>query len=368
MERPRVLILGKLPPPYIGPAVATKIIMESHLNDQFKLFHFDTRINENVSDMGTFKFSKFSTIRDLYRAFRQKITHTKPALVLIPIGQTAAGFFKDISFIRMASASGARVVLQLRGSEFRGWYDGLDAIRKRVVKTHLRKADGVIVLGENLRWIFKDLFSENRIYVVPNGGDYTFPERKNHTLRITYLANYLPGKGLLELLEALILLNGKKLPSFEFHAFGSWNNPAYRQKCMEIAGRPNMAHCHIHGAVSGPEKWQALADSDVFVFAPKTPEGHPWSIVEAMAAGLPIVSTHRGAIAQSVVHGENGFLLDHPDPALLAEALSNFLKDENLRKSMAGASRQKYLKDFTASRMVENLGTVFHDLIHLPVS
>ncbi len=368
MERPRVLILGKLPPPYIGPAVATKIIMESHLNDQFKLLHFDTRINENVSDMGTFRFSKISTIRDLYRAFRQKITHTKPDLVLIPIGQTAAGFFKDISFIRIAAATGARVLLQLRGSEFRVWYDGLDLLRKRVVRTQLRKADGVIVLGENLRWIFKDLFSDDRIFVVPNGGDFIFPERKNQTLRITYLANYLPGKGLLELLEALFLMTQKSLPAFEFHAYGSWNNPAYRQKCLEMANRPEMAHCHIHGDVSGFEKWQALADSDIFVFAPKSPEGHPWSIVEAMAAGLPIISTNRGAIVQSVVHSHNGFLFENPEPALIADALEQLLDDPEMRKNMGRASRQNYLAEFTADRMVENLGAVFHKLIQLPVS
>ncbi len=363
MERPRILILGKLPPPYIGPAVATKIILESRLIESFRLFHFDTRINADVAQMGRFQLSKFGRIRRLYSAFRQKLKMSAPSIVLVPISQTATGFFKDVPFIRMAGASGAKVLVQLRGSEFRDWYDGLDALRRSFVRNQLLKAHGVIVLGENLRWIFKDLFPEARIFVVPNGGDYSFPERKNQILCITYIANYLPGKGLYELLQALnILAENYDLPDFIFHAYGSWNNEAYKKSCMELA--KNLPFCHLHDSISGDAKWQALADADIFVFAPKSPEGHPWSIVEALAAGLPIVSTDRGAISQSVVDGENGFLLDHPKPEMIAAVLHRLLCNIELRKSMAKASRLKYLAEFTADAMVEKLGGVFHQTIN----
>ncbi|MCA1761509.1 MAG: hypothetical protein LC664_00715 [Flavobacteriales bacterium] len=128
MEKPRVLILGKLPPPIMGPAIATEIILNSELKDDYELFHFDTRINDSVQEMGKVKFSKIAQISRLYQTYRQTLREVKPHLVLVPIGQTSAGFFKDIPFIRLAAKSRIKVVVQLRGSAFKTWFDGLDSL------------------------------------------------------------------------------------------------------------------------------------------------------------------------------------------------------------------------------------------------
>lgn len=230
------------------------------------------------------------------------------------------------------------------------------------VRKSLSRVSGAIVLGDNLRHIFKGLIADDKIFTVPNGADYTFPERQKTGLRITYLANYLPGKGILELLRALELLsqNGN-IPAFEFNGYGNWDNPGYRAQCESIAGR--LTNITLNGAVTGLEKWQALADTDIFVFAPAMPEGHPWSIVEAMAAGLPIITTDRGAISQSVLNGENGFLLDDPLPEAMAGKLRALIENTALREEMGAKSRSMYLTDFTAEAMVKNLGAVFNKIL-----
>ncbi|MCH2213922.1 MAG: glycosyltransferase family 4 protein [Flavobacteriales bacterium] len=361
MEKPRVLILGKLPPPLMGPAIATRVILDSDLNLDFELHHFDTRINTDVADMGRFKWSKIKTIRALYASFEKTMIAKKPELVLIPIGQTTAGFMKDVPFIKSASKAGAKVIVQLRGSEFRTWFDGLDGIRKSMVRSALSRVEGVIVLGDNLRHLFEGLVPKEKIFVVSNGADYRFPERKNKTLRLLYLANYLPGKGIKELLQALIILSDKAEVDFEFHAYGSWDSDEYKEECFTlVSGKPNLL---LNGSVSGEEKWQALADADVFIFAPNAPEGHPWSLVEASAAGLPIVSTDRGAIRQNVIDGLNGFLLENPDPQKLANRIQMMISDGSLRLKMAEASRNLYEKNFTAKAMSDQLRKVFQKVL-----
>lgn len=361
MEKPRILILGKLPPPLMGPAIATRILLDSDLQDDFDLHHFDTRINADVADMGTFKWQKIGTIRALYSSFAERLEKTEPHLVLIPIGQTTAGFLKDIPFIRMAHKSGAKVVIQLRGSEFRSWFDKLDPIRKNMVRGALAKVDGVIVLGENLRYLFEGLVPSEKIFVVSNGADYTFSESRTKSLRILYLANYLPGKGLKELLEALVMVHEKHKLRFEFHGYGSWDNEAYKRECVKMVERyPNF---FLNGSISGDAKWQAFADAQIFVFAPKAPEGHPWSLVEASAAGLPIVSTDSGAIRQNVIDGENGFLLEHPEPKVLAEKIALLIKDSDLREKMGIASRKLYESNFTAAAMSRQMRSVFQTIL-----
>jgi glycosyltransferase involved in cell wall biosynthesis len=66
-----------------------------------------------------------------------------------------------------------------------------------------------------------------------------------------------------------------------------------------------------------------------------------------MAAGLPVVTTARGAIVETVANGETGYVLDEPDPSLLAECLLQLLRDRGLRTRMARASRERYLALFT---------------------
>lgn len=361
MEKPRILILGKLPPPLMGPAIATRIILDSDLQEDFDLHHFDTRINADVADMGRFKLQKIKTIRALYSNFDESLKEVKPDLVLVPIGQTTAGFLKDIPFIRMAAKSGAHVVIQLRGSEFRKWFDGMDPIRKNMVKGALAKVHGVIVLGENLRYLFEDLVPSEKIFVVSNGADYQFPECRTKSLRILYLANYLPGKGVKELLEALVIVHEKYKLRFEFHGYGSWDNESYKNECVKMVER--YANFFLNGSISGEAKWQAFADANIFVFAPKAPEGHPWSLVEASAAGLPIVSTDRGAIRQNVIEGQNGFLLENPDPELLAEKIAELIRDEDLRARMGKASHQLHSTHFTAKAMSGQMRNVFQTVL-----
>lgn len=366
MEKPRILILGKLPPPYIGPALATQIILSSDLQKSYELQHFDTALNKSVSDFGKVRIGKLADLQGKYKAYRKVLKEYQPDLVLIPIGQTSAGFFKDVPFIRLAALSKAKTLLHLRGSAFKTWYEGLDVFRKKVVAKSVSRADGAIVLGENLRSMFDDFFRPKNIHVVPNGADYSFPERNSAHLQITYIANYLPGKGLKELLQALKGLEDRAdLPEFKFKAFGAWDSEEYRRECTELAN--DLPFVELHDSISGDAKWQELSNTDIFVFTPKHPEGHPWSIVEAIAAGVPVVSTNRGAISQSVKNGENGFLLNDPVPGEIEEKLATLLTDENLRTEMGGESRSLYERKFTAAALVSNLDRSFKATLDLCV-
>jgi glycosyltransferase involved in cell wall biosynthesis len=70
-------------------------------------------------------------------------------------------------------------------------------------------------------------------------------------------------------------------------------------------------------------------------------------VLEAIASGLPVVTTNRGAIAETVTDGVSGFVLEQPDPAQLAERVIALLEDAELRHSMGKAARARYLAEFT---------------------
>jgi glycosyltransferase involved in cell wall biosynthesis len=363
MTKQRVLLLGKLPPPYMGPSIATEIILKSSLNDNFELIHLDTKINKEISSFGRWNLGKVLRNISIYFKMISLVRKTKPDVVLIPISQTTTGFLKDSLFILIAKLFGRKTVLQLRGSNFKTWINNSSSINKRYVKYILKKTQGVIVLGNKLKYIFKDYYSDDKIFVVPNGADYTIPPKnKSGEFKILYLSNLLASKGIEDVFKAIELSNKRVDAKFSIDVIGEWYNEDDKKICLSIKEN-NQLPIHIYTSKGVIDKFQYLADADIFVFPPREPEGHPWSIVEAMSAGLPIISTDMGAITESVIDGVNGFIVEPKHPEQIAEKLELLLKDTELRKKMGEAGRDLYLANFTEAKMVERLMVVFNEII-----
>lgn len=103
---------------------------------------------------------------------------------------------------------------------------------------------------------------------------------------------------------------------------------------------------------------ELLAASDLFVL-PSLGDAYPTVLMEAMAAGLPVVSTRVGGIPEIVEDGRTGRLVPPGDAAALAKAISGLLDSPGEREALGRAARAEAERRFSTKTWVERLGEVY---------
>jgi glycosyltransferase involved in cell wall biosynthesis len=105
------------------------------------------------------------------------------------------------------------------------------------------------------------------------------------------------------------------------------------------------------GAKYGKEKIEVFQNSDIFVLPTYfDQETFGIVIVEAMAFGLPVISTYEGAIPEIIDDGVNGFLVPKKSPDAIAEKIIFFMQHEEKRQDMGQKAKKKYEKNYTLDK------------------
>jgi glycosyltransferase involved in cell wall biosynthesis len=361
-NKKNILLLGKLPPPYMGPSIATELLLKSDLSRNFNLLHVDTKVNTDLKNIGKFNFDKIKKNLAIYKKLIKINRNDKPELALIPFSQTTIGFIKDSIYIHICLLLNTKVLLHLRGSEFKIWMNRSNKLTRWYVKSTLNKCEGVIVLGNNLKYLFDDYLPEKKILVCPNGGTYQLPAKNktSNKIKVLYLGNLQPSKGIEDVIDAAKLLAERNI-NCTFDIIGGWRNEETKNKCLAIVN-DNKLDVHFYSQEESTRKFELMTQSDIFLFPPRAPEGHPWVIIEAMASSLPVISTDQGAIVESVIDGENGFIVKTKSPEQIADKIAILVNDENLRNSMSRKSRALYEANFTEEKMVQRLTTIINQI------
>lgn len=176
---------------------------------------------------------------------------------------------------------------------------------------------------------------------------------------ICCIANFLPPKGLEYLIRALHLL--LKQEQRHFIAILVGKGPL-RLKLERLVREFDLVeNIRFLGSMDRQEIFQILSITGIFVLSSEW-EGLPTAIMEAMAAGCPVVATAVGGIPELVSDGETGFLVQACEPEALAQKIAQLFKDRGLRKRMGRAGARRIEELFSLEKMVREYERLYEEI------
>lgn len=357
--RKKILVVGPLPPPYAG-GVASFVacqISSTVLKNEFEISCLNTTVAGRLHRWLPLRI--LTSLRFFLGLFACLFRY-RPDLV--HIHSTSYSSFFEKSFMLFACRLiGTHAVIHIHGGYFEKFYR--DTIFKFFVRFALNRADRVVVVSPCWRHFFEQV-CRKQICVIPNCAAEMFfigNQKPTGGSDILFVGRFAPEKGILELLESIKLLREESIGNRVVIVGGSDNHEELTQVKESISAKRIEKVQLVLDAV--PEKVLELLKKAAIFVLPSHQEGLPIALLEAMAAGLPVVVSPVGGIADVVTDCENGFLVPAGESRLFADRIKQLLEDQNLRRRMGARNYESALESHHPERSGERLAVLYRSIL-----
>jgi glycosyltransferase involved in cell wall biosynthesis len=360
MNKKKVLFILHYPPPVHGSSVVGLQIKNSNkINTAFQCSYVNLGTSDTVDEIGKNALGKIARYLFILWKVLKSLLFFRPALCYFAITVEGIGFYKDCLVVFLVKLFRVPVVYHFHNK-------GISNRQERFFDNRLYrfafKNSFVILLSPLLYPDARKYLASDKIFYCPNGVEPLAQveqlNKKNLSAQILFLGNMIETKGVYVLLDACKYLKQKKI-KFQCTFVGGWGNineKQFREKVIENEIEPEIYYA---GKKYGQEKEQLMNSADIFVLPTYYyNECFPLVLLEAMRAGLPVVSTFEGGIPDIVEDGITGFLVPQQNAAMLAEKLELLVNDEELRVTMGQKGRIRYQENFTSQRFETNMAAI----------
>lgn len=284
-------------------------------------------------------------------------------------------FYSNVVSIPAARLAGVPVVFASIRDQ--GVY--LSPLQRRLHKWVGRLADKVLVNADSIGdWLIQEGFQAEKIVTIRNGLDIgEFMRTKTgsgirreygiapETPLVMMLSRLNPHKGIDDYLKAAALVS-RRHPQARFLVIGEKLQTNKGVISTDTSYHANLRQLADDLGLSGKvfftgrrfDVASIMAEAAVSVL-PSYSEGIPNSLMESMAAGVPVVATQIGGIPELIEHGESGFLVPAKSPEALAARIETLLKDKALACRFSRAGKQVIQKHFSMEAMIKDTQNLY---------
>ncbi len=222
---------------------------------------------------------------------------------------------------------------------------------------HAMRREAAKGRAEHFRWKNRIWHNLYHIWYVPNGVEPRFLSEREYpggrALRLLFVGTWLDRKGIYYLRDAFEALAARN-HGLSLTVAGCLTEPERIKEWFSVPARDGVSVIPFVPR----EKMPALyAEHDIFVF-PSLVEGMPLVLLEAMAAGMPVVTTETCGMADVVEDEQNGLLVKPADAAAFADAVERLIESPELRVRL-GRAAQETMRRYTWSAIAQRVEKIF---------
>jgi glycosyltransferase involved in cell wall biosynthesis len=245
----------------------------------------------------------------------------------------------------------------------------LNKVNAMVEWAAVRDADRLIAVSPSLRqYMIASGIDVLRVTCVPNGvpapGNARDRQPPTGTWMLGTVALFRPRKGIEVLLESLAALRSRGV-NVRLRAVGGFETPAYEWAIHALAERLGVADAiDWIGFTRGVNR--ELAKIDVFVLPSLFGEGLPMVVLEAMAAGVPVVASRVEGVPDAVSHRATGLLVEPGSVSQLSRAIEELVGGGMDYAALSRGARRRHAELFSDATMAAGVNAVYRDIITTP--
>lgn len=365
MDKPLIFLTG--PPPARGFGINTHIrmLLATRLPETYSL---------EVVELGgeTWRSSAFTrtkrTLAQLVR-FRQAVCRRRPSIVHINSAPDAKAFLRDAAALWLVPGPDIRTVFEFHGGfEQNTILQGPKLVRDFAQRT-LKKASVVITLNQyHAALLLRLCPALENVRVIPNFLEAEMMSRlineplvgAGDRLRLLFMGRVAREKGVIDSIEAARILHRKGI-KISLMIAGVGDDLTEAKSLSAKHGLDDIVE--FTGFVAGDDKIRAYRSSDILLFPTYWNEGFPYVVLEAMAAGLPIVTTTHGVMPHLLRDGVNGYLAEPRNPEALAEKIEKFVVHPELRIEIGKNNRREVQESYGIEEATRAYGQLYAALL-----
>jgi glycosyltransferase involved in cell wall biosynthesis len=198
----------------------------------------------------------------------------------------------------------------------------------------------------------KILVNHNGIHIMPS----IHPAQPDPKIRkFVFLGRFIEEKGIRDLLHAIEYLEQSRFHTFSVDLYGEGPMLEY---IIQTIKEKRLNSVKLHGFVPPDDVLACINNYDVFLIS-SVQEGFPYTLLEALSAGVMVISTDVGGIKEALTDGGNGYLVRSKDPMALAQAMKKAieLSNEELYEFKERAKLSSY--HFSVEKMTVKLAAEY---------
>ena len=352
-KTPSILLYAPLPPPMHGSAYAAQLLAESELASRFQVIVLNTNYVTQLNELGRVSFKKISLfVKNIFKAVNICRNNSIDFIIFVPSFNTR-NILRDSLFIF--------VIFSFTRTKLIAWVhsnDVFDAFKDNRFIEYLlhatyKKVSHMVLAGGALYNNFSTFVPSDKVTVIHNG--IPSPQKRSaqnshnqSTIKVLYLSNMIESKGWKDLFivaERICAVH----QNVEFSFYGGIPSHAMENEINKLFKESLFSSKILYkGSADKTLKNETLQISDIFVLPTyyKT-EAFPLVILEAMSYGIPVISTHIGAISEAVLDGQGGMLIEPRNLDQLFSSLDILIRNKEIRKRMGVFSKNYFDKYFT---------------------